>query len=367
MRTQMILLVVRVCLGSVALCWLPASCGGVPPWATSELAGQASPTASRVPPRVVTPQTNSSMPSPFWLEDTQVGVHPAGLVGRTNLAWSRKGDRLAYQYGYSLWLVPDNQWGSPRKVYTVRADAGPISMEDGHLVWSPGDATVGLTLGRNVGSREVRSEFYLGQVDWEQQILSYLSLDQAVLIDWSPANRIVAWQDQSWWVYDVPAVTWDQVVIPESISAKYYLRASQWATADSLLWLGDTDPYGKESYIKGTFRDFAVFSLDWPSGQWETLPTSINSADVVLPYPVASPDGRWIAWIEDRILYSRLMLYDRETGEQIQAANGRDYGQIKWGDLAWAPDSKRLAFSSERAGDEAQRHMIWILHLDPLK
>ncbi len=367
MNAHPIVLMVRLGVASIALCWLLASCGGVRPWVTRELVGQPSLSATKVPPRVVTPQSAASATSPFWLEDTELELNPGWAAGGTNLAWSHKGDQLAYQFGYSLWLAPDNKWSSPRKVYTVKPGAWPVSMESGDLVWSPGDGTIGLTLGRNAGSLEVPAEFYLGQVDWERQILSYLSLDQAVLIDWSPANRIVAWRDDSWWIYDVPTLTWDQVAIPQSISAKYYLRASRWATANFLLWLGDTDPYGKDSYIKGTFRDFAVFSLDWPSGEWEMLPISINSADVVLPYPIASPDGRWVAWLEDRGVYSRLMLYDRETGEQTQAASGRDYGQIKWGDLAWAPDSKRLAFSTEAANDEAQRHIIWILHLVPLK
>jgi hypothetical protein len=362
MMIHRILLAVRFAVVSTVLCWVLTSCRGVFPWATSELAGQPSPAASRMPRRVVTPQTNPSMSSPFWLEDTQVRVHAAGLVGRANVAWSHKGDWLAYRFGESLWLVQDNQWSNPREAYAVGSDAGPLSMEDGHLAWSPDDATVGLTLGRNVGSREVPSEFYLGQVGREHRVLSYLSLDRAVLIDWSPANRIVAFRDYGWWIYDVASLKWDHVVIPESISNKYYLRASQWTSGDSMLWLGATDPYGK-----GTFQDFAVLSLDWLSGLWEILPPHINSADVLLPYPVTSPDGRWIAWIEDRILYSRLMLYDTETSEQIQAANSLDYGQVLWGDLTWAPDSRRLAFSSARAGDEAQSHNIWILHLEPLK
>ena len=69
--------------------------------------------------------------------------------------------------------------------------------------------------------------------------------------------------------------------------------------------------------------------------------------------PLYSPDGRYIAYrAQSRPGYEsdrfRLMLYDRKTGEKKKLTEDFD----QWvGTVAWAPDSKRIYFASENAGE----------------
>ncbi|MGB9203088.1 MAG: prolyl oligopeptidase family serine peptidase, partial [Terriglobales bacterium] len=69
--------------------------------------------------------------------------------------------------------------------------------------------------------------------------------------------------------------------------------------------------------------------------------------------PLYSPDGKYIAYrAQQRPGYEsdrfRLMLYDRKTGEKKNLTEDFD----RWiGTITWAPDAKRIYFSSENQGD----------------
>jgi dipeptidyl aminopeptidase/acylaminoacyl peptidase len=69
--------------------------------------------------------------------------------------------------------------------------------------------------------------------------------------------------------------------------------------------------------------------------------------------PLYSPDGKYIAYrAQQRPGYEsdrfRLMLYDRKTGEKKSLTEDFD----RWvGTIAWAPDSKKIYFAAENAGE----------------
>jgi dipeptidyl aminopeptidase/acylaminoacyl peptidase len=75
--------------------------------------------------------------------------------------------------------------------------------------------------------------------------------------------------------------------------------------------------------------------------------------------PLYSPDGKYIAYrAQVRPGYEsdrfRLMLYDRKTGEKKDLTENFD----RWvGTFTWAPDSKRLYFAAENAG---QSEIEWV-------
>ncbi len=104
-----------------------------------------------------------------------------------------------------------------------------------------------------------------------------------------------------------------------------------------------------------------------PPAQAEGL-RSITHEDVWLMKragsPEVSPDGRWIAFALEQPAYD-----DDAKSSDIWlvptdgSAPARQLTQTKGteGDLAWSPDSTRLAFTTRREGDEAEQ--VYVLDL----
>jgi len=96
-----------------------------------------------------------------------------------------------------------------------------------------------------------------------------------------------------------------------------------------------------------TNSDIYVYDLN--SGNTENMTKGMMGFDVA---PLYSPDGKYVAWESmERDGYesdqNRLFLMNLETGEKVYATKGFDQNA---GSLSWAPDSKKIYFTSDWHG-----------------
>ena len=118
----------------------------------------------------------------------------------------------------------------------------------------------------------------------------------------------------------------------------------------------DFSPDGKEiAFARNTDKVEAIstnndiFLVPVAGGDAKRITGSNPGSDTTPRY---SPDGRWIAYrSQARNTYEsdrfRLMLYDRTNGTSKELSAGFD----RWiGDLAWAPDSRRIFITAEDRG-----------------
>ena len=120
--------------------------------------------------------------------------------------------------------------------------------------------------------------------------------------------------------------------------------------------LYDIAPDGKElAFVADSNPAANVVNLDVftvPVGAREAVNrTSNNKASDIVP--LYSPDGRWLAWGQQRIVgfygdIKRLMLLDRSSGAARQVVD--DAWDRSAEGLAWAPDSKHLYGAIDDAG-----------------
>jgi dipeptidyl aminopeptidase/acylaminoacyl peptidase len=74
------------------------------------------------------------------------------------------------------------------------------------------------------------------------------------------------------------------------------------------------------------------------------------------PKTVASPDGKWIAFISDRTGWPLVYVIPGDATSESQARQV-SFGKKVDGFPAWSPDSKRVAYSNSQDGDEMSRYI----------
>ncbi len=293
-------------------------------------------------------------PIPAQLEDTSIAVND----GPGNIAWSHKGDLLAYTYGFSLYVVPVGQWHQPSRVFRASLDDGPWDLGSDFLSWSPDDMRIGVTLQKPVAAQSLEGR--MAQVDWRPGTFSLMEPDEeALLIDWSTTNRVVAKRrDSGYWVFDVPTGQWQRLLRPGS---------DQMGAVGFPRWFPDGNLVAGETVdITGSSDKIAFYKVAPDTSLWQPLNIGTVTFFADTGDPVPSPDGRWIAWLEGYVTKEggvwRMMLYDRKTGTITEAVNNKGNQTEMWKGLAWSPDSRQLAFSAGRGG--SYDRTIWVLHLD---
>jgi TolB protein len=93
------------------------------------------------------------------------------------------------------------------------------------------------------------------------------------------------------------------------------------------------------------FRSLEIVSLNldtWTETQLTQEPTANNS------YPVASPDGRWIAYQSDRDGDFDIFIMNRLGGQQRRLTTNNHMDRL----AGWSPDGQWIVYSSDEAGDE---------------
>jgi hypothetical protein len=252
---------------------------------------------------------------PPHLEDTQVAIDDAGSFGR-GIAWSHRGDRIAYLYGESVWIVPVDHWNKRERAHGMFSDE-PWVLDETFLAWSPDDAMIGVNVRKDQDQQPALS--YIGLVDWQRHTLSFLAPEQGEGRDWSSRDRVAGYHGHDLAVYDIRSLEWEPLAVPERF-ASYYLWVMGWTLDDQLLLTG-TNEFDYSRFVWA----YTVFLANLETGQWDILPVQAIGTIAWPPQPVASPDGRWIAWIEDRDDFQprtwRIMLYDRTHGQLSEAAS----------------------------------------------
>ena len=101
--------------------------------------------------------------------------------------------------------------------------------------------------------------------------------------------------------------------------------------------------------VEATSTNNEIFVVPITGGEPKKLSTSPGSDST----PVYSPDGKWLAWrMQVRAGYEsdrfRLVIYDRKAGQIHNLTENID----RWVEnVAWAPDSKTIYFTSEDKGE----------------
>ncbi len=338
-------------------CTAPASqsgtaTGNAATMPTSEAVILIKPTPSidaRMLPTVMS-QSNS-----LQLEDTKISVND--VPG--NLAWSRQGDLIAYTFGFSLWVVPFGRWNEAVKVHSASIENGLWDLNSPFIVWSPDSASIGITVSRQrePTSKQSGFESRIAAVNWKKNTVSLIAPDQdASLQDWSAGNQIIAYRpDIGPSVFDVSTQAWQS--IPSPSICKTGRGYHRWSL-DMLLWSSCStgDEPGKQ---------IIIYKMSLRSSELVQLPINVESPSVYTALPQPSPDGRWIAWIEDPTGSGnwRIMLYDqKQPAIVIEAANSKTFGTSSWQALTWAPNSKQLAFSAIRRQGDSSIRTMWILN-----
>ena len=156
--------------------------------------------------------------------------------------------------------------------------------------------------------------------------------------------RSVSWDDRIG-VVSVYSYAAEPMWIP--VSARNYGSTEfQWAAGPSIVH--------EEVSADHKTMELEVTSL---SGETRTLwkdhdAAWISPADGAMD--VASPDGKWIAFISDRTGWPHLYVIRTNASSESEA---RQIGRGNFGDgyAAWSPDSRRIAWAHSAEGDQMER------------
>lgn len=295
-------------------------------------------------------------PSSQEMIDIPVRIFNTNLeVGnKTPLAWSNNGEWLAYTFGYSVWLVNTDHWDQAVKLLTVTLTSQEPYLDTPFLFWSPGDESLGFRLVKPIDS--FTSAWWIARYD-------FATANMIVMWEGEPGNNPIPvdWNDKGitvkrngeFWLFNPNHQTWTFYggqsgfeLNPQS--APMFVDSSRvvwgYPRTDGRIVIADLDK-GIEPEVLDGIQLFNEF----------TYPIST---------PIPSPDGRYLAWIdniikEDDTPYHRIMRYDLETDtlhKLIDSDTNGDIG-IGWDSLSWSPQSK-LAFIAAARGKSPT---IWIL------
>lgn len=267
------------------------------------------------------------------------------IEGRGPLAWSPDGAQIAF---------PGTTWFGNPAISVVRTDGTRktrLAATSGNvtsLTWSPDGRKIALVSGHGDNYH-----LYVMNADGtEKQRLTETSGHIAPLA-WSPDSTKIAFETFSWHHSEMGSEHSCAVFVvnADGTSKTWLTERSKHKLNESPTWSPDGS---KLAFVSSSDDDCGLYVMD-ADGTRKTLLTDVSRYG---PPSVAwAPDGSRIAYTGQREVDVSELAYP-VTSSDIYMVNPDGSGKVRLTEgadrdiegLAWSPDSRRIAFISDRAG-----------------
>ncbi len=216
-----------------------------------------------------------------------------------------------------------------------------------------------------------KGQIWVASLKWKtERQLTYLPEELTITgLSFSPENNYVAFNSsRNEDVADPLPYNGDRVRVFRSLRwdtrigiVSTYLGDPVWITSS-----GESSGSGEKQWVVGPAIVYQEFSPDRKTrtikivsvtGETRTLWKDFDPAYWTLTSSartVASPDGRWIAFLSDRTGWPHLYAIPSDATSESQA---RQLSAGKFGDEypSWSSDSKRIAYAHSEDGDQMER------------
>ena len=152
------------------------------------------------------------------------------------------------------------------------------------------------------------------------------------------------------YVLDLPSEKLNRIEV--AIPSDVVRTRERWVDAGKTIQSFDIAPNGKRALFEARGE---VFTVPAEHGNTRNL---TQTSGVREQYPAWSPDGKWVAYVTDRTGEAEIAVRPADGTGTEQILTDRRKGYLY--DPAWAPDSKKIAFSDSE-------HALWILNVQDRK
>jgi eukaryotic-like serine/threonine-protein kinase len=270
-----------------------------------------------------------------WSNIAALTTDRDGRWDHVNPAWSSDGRWICYRANDGLWLVPSDRSGNPVRLTKGTVDAHPAWSVSGFVYFS--SLREGIWQLWRVRPNELPPERVTSGIGVEQ--MPSLSRDGRVLAFSTADDRADVFIRDLKSGVERPVGGGSQKLFPAFApdGRSLYLLLNAWNRRS--LWVQPIADGGPSGPMRPLLAD--------------AVP---QSGVAVHSQPAASPDGRWVAFLEIKGDSREIFVVPAAGGAPVNVTNHPDADYLP----AWSPDSSRLAFVSERDGGPR----IWVQAID---
>jgi dipeptidyl aminopeptidase/acylaminoacyl peptidase len=265
--------------------------------------------------------------------------------------WTPEGSRLLFGREGDLWQVPATGGEAQRVWQTPQIESGFVPSPDGTRVAFLRDGDVWVRAFDGGGERALtRTPALEGGAVWSPDgtrvAFTVVAAErQMESPDYSGAKILYSWFERQ------PS----DVGVVAAAGGGVTLIGATPATESAPRWIDNSRLCLQRLSEDFTTREILV--ADVSSGNATSVHRDVDakfwSLTYLNPEPVPSPDGRWIAFISDRDGWDHLYVVPAGGGDVRQVTRGR----FEVSRIAWAPDSRRVAFDTNEGDRPGVRHV----------